>query len=123
MPSQVARRAPVGRLERVVEPPQAAEARGQRDLRHAQVRLVEQALREVQAARLRDHDRRRPDVLHEQAMEVAGADPDARGERFDGRLVERAFVDQLQRAAHDRGRAEPGRRARRRFGRQRRHGR
>jgi hypothetical protein len=37
---------------------------------------------------------------------MAGADPDPRRERVHGRGVERALVDELQRASHDRGRAE-----------------
>jgi len=113
--AQLAGRAPVGRVERVVEAPDAAEARGQRDLGHGQRRLVQQALREVQPARLGDDDRGGTDVLNEQAMQVPRADPDARGERADGRLVQRAVVDQLQRPPHHGRGAEPGRRARRRL--------
>ena len=115
LPAQLAGRAPVGRLERIVEAPDAAEARGQRDPGHGQPRLVQQALREMQPARLGDDDRGGAHVLYEQPMQVPRADPQARGERADGRLVERAVVDELQRPPHHGRGAEPGRRARRRL--------
>ena len=114
-PAQRARWPVVGREERGVEPPQRAVARRDRDLRHREVGLVHEPLREVEASGLRDRHRRRADVRDEQAVEVAGADAYAGGERLDRRVVESAVVDERQRAAHDRRRAEPRRRAGRRL--------
>jgi hypothetical protein len=113
---KLSRRALVRALERAVEPAQAAEARRQRDVRHRQARLVDQPLREVQPPRLRHGVRRRTHVLHEQPMQVARSDTDARGEFVHRRRVEHAFFDQPERAFDDGGRAEPGRRAGRRLG-------
>ena len=75
-----------------------------------------QPLREVQPARLGDGDRGGADVVHEQAVEVARADAEPRGERVDRRSVERAVVHERERAPHHRRRAEPGRGAGRRLG-------
>ena len=51
-PAQGARRAVVGPQERVVEAAEAREARRERDLRHGEVGLVDQPLREVEPAGL-----------------------------------------------------------------------
>ena len=122
-PPQRARRALVRPEERVVEAAEAGEARRERDLRHREVRLVDEPLREVEPPRLGHGERRRPDVRHEQAVELARTDPQPRGERVDRARVERAVVDERERAADDGGRAEPRRGARGGLGRQRRHGR
>ena len=115
-PSQRARRAVVGLQERVVEAAQAAEARRERDLGHGQVGLVDQPLREVEAAGLRHGERRGADVGDEEAVEVARADAEPGGERVDRALVERALVDERERAPHDGRGAEPGRGAGRGLG-------
>ena len=69
----------------------------------------------MQPARLRHRDRRRSDVLQEQSMEVARADSDSRRQRFHRRLVQRRLPGSVERAPDDCGRAEPGRRPRRRL--------
>ena len=115
-PPQRARRAVVGLQERVVEAAQAAEARRERDLGHGQVGLVDQPLREVEAAGLRHGERRGADVGDEQAVQVARADAEPGGERVDRSLVERALVDERERPPHDGRGAEPGRGAGRGLG-------
>jgi hypothetical protein len=114
-PAQFPRRTAVRAAEHVVEASDAAKPRRERDVGDGQRGLVEQPLREVQPPRLRDGDRRRAHVRDEQAIEMPRADAHARGERFHGLTVQASIVDEPQRAADERGRAEPRGRPRRRF--------
>jgi hypothetical protein len=81
--------------------PHRLEARRRRDLRHRQVRVVEEPPREVRAARARDFARCRTDVVGEEAAQVARADTEPEREIVLGRAVERAVDDEAQRAAHE----------------------
>ena len=106
-PAKLARRPAVGAAERVVETAAAAETGRHRDLRDRQAGLGQQAHREMQAARLRDRDRGGAHVAGEQSHQVARADPEPPRERLDRSFIERAVVDQPQRAAHHRSGPEP----------------
>ena len=115
-PPQLGRRTRVGAPHLAVEAPDAAEARRVRHLAEGQGRLVEELLGEMEAPRVRDVDRRRAQMLEEEAPQMAGGHAGTRGQRVDARLVERSFADQPQRARDDRRRAEPRRRPGRGFG-------
>ena len=115
-PSQLRWRARERAPHLAVESPQAAEARGERDLRDRQRRFVEQLFREVHAPGQRDFDRRRAEMLDEQPPQVPGGHAEAIGKLFHAVAIERAFADQSQRSRHDARCARPGRRARRGFG-------
>jgi hypothetical protein len=99
-----------------VERAHAAEPRGESDVAHGERRLVEQLLGEVGAARERDLERRRAEVLQEEPAKVAPRHAEAFGQAFDPLFVERPLADEPQAARNDRRRAEPRGRARRRFG-------
>ena len=109
--AQLPRRPAIGVAEGIVEPAEAPEPGGERNLRHRQIALIDQPLREMQPARLGDRQRRSADMLQEEPIEVPRANTDTRGELPDTDLIERAFVDEAQRPSHDRGGAEPRRRA------------
>jgi hypothetical protein len=61
----------------------------------------------MQAARLCHGERRSAYVLEEQPIEVPRANADPGGELADRGLIERAFLDETQRAPHDRRGSEP----------------
>ena len=54
-------------------------------------------------------------MLHEQAMQMTCADAQPRRHLCHAAIIEHTFLDQSQAAAHDAKRAQPGRRAWRRF--------
>ena len=112
---QLARRASEQRQERLVEPAQAAEARGEGDLGHRQVRLVDQLLGEEHTAGLRDRDRRGAEMLAEQApqLPLSHAEPYRQG--LDIGLVEGAELDERECARHGIRRAAPRAEIRRRL--------
>ena len=105
---QCARRAAEQRLKRLVEAADAAEAGGEGDLGHRQLGLVDELLGQQHAAGLRDGDRRGAEMLLEQPPQMALADAEPLGESIERRLVERAELDQRQRARHGVGGAAPG---------------
>ena len=111
-PPQLGRRAGVGAADLTVEAAHAAEPRRERHLAERESRFVEELLGEMDAARVRDFDRRRAEMLEEEAAQVARGHAKPSGQRIDAVLVQRAFADQPQRAGDDRGRADPRRRAR-----------
>jgi hypothetical protein len=76
-PAQVARRHAVGIAKCGIETPQAAEARGQRDLGDRQRGFGQQLLGEQQATRTVHADRCGAEALHEQASQLPLADVDA----------------------------------------------
>jgi hypothetical protein len=78
-PPQRSRRTPEHLQKGFIEAADAVEARGQRDLGHRQRRLVDQLLGEQDPPRLRDRDRRRPDMLAEQPAQLARADAEPTG--------------------------------------------
>ncbi len=102
------RRAVVELLEGLVEAPHAAEARRHRDLRHRQPGLLDQLLGEQHAAGLGDRDRRGAEVLAEQPPQLPLADAQPVGQAVDVRLVERAGLDQAERAGDRVRGAAPG---------------
>ena len=71
---QFARRAAVELLKRLVEPPHAAKAAGQRDLDHGEIGLMDQLLGKQHAAGLRDRDGRGSDVLAKEPAKLPLAD-------------------------------------------------
>ena len=104
-------------LEGLVEPADAAEARGERDLGHRQPGVVDQLLGEQHATGLGHGDRRGAEMLLEQAAELASADAQALGQRVDAGLVavERALGDERKAARHRVRGAAPGAEIRRRL--------
>ena len=114
--TQLGRRPRVGAPDLAVEAAQAPESGRERDLAHGERRFVQQLLREVRAARERDGERRRAEVLQEEAPQMPAGDAEAIGEPLDAGIVECALADEAQRAGHEPGRAEPRGRAGRRFG-------
>ena len=112
--AKLGRRRVEGRADGVVEAAQAREAGGVRDLGHRQRGLLEELAREVGALGERDREGRRPEVLVEEPPQVARGHAEALGERVDARLVQRALVDEAERARHGRRRPERGRRPGRR---------
>ena len=95
--------------ERGVEPAEAREAGGEGDLRHGQIRLVEQPLRGLHATVARQEPGRRAAVLDEQARQMARPDAHRGREVGEPPLVEQPAVDQGQRARHGRAGSPPGR--------------
>src|SRR5438093_1542188 len=83
-----------------VEAADAAEARAEGDLRHRVVGGVEQPLGALDAARGRDLLRACSDMAFEQAGEMARGDPEFLRQRVDRAALQRAAVDQFQRARH-----------------------
>src|SRR6266403_5843497 len=73
----------IARFEQGVETPHAAEAAGKGDLRQAQPGFAEQALRQQQPLRLRQLDRRYPELGLGHPPQVAVADPERRREIAD----------------------------------------
>jgi len=110
------RRAPVNSGKYCVEAAQAAEARGERNLGHCQVRIVDHTLGALDPCRLGDLGRRGADMLLEQPRQVSRANAEPRGEGFDARVVERAFIDEAHRPLNGGERPFPGRREGRRLG-------
>ena len=82
-------------LKRRTLPKPAADA----TLVEGERRLVEQLLREVHAPRERHLERRRAEVLQEQAPQMARGDAEPIGQLVDAVRVERALADQPQRRA------------------------
>jgi hypothetical protein len=115
-PAQLRRCSCVGASHLAVEPAQAAKAGRDRHLREWQLRLVEQLLCRLHAARQRDVDGRGAEVLHEEPAQVPRGHAQAIRESIDALAVERAITNQPQRAGHDARGAEPCRRAGRRLG-------
>ena len=76
---------------------------------------MDELLGEQHAARLGDGDRRGAQMLPEQPPELALADAEPSGQRIDIRLVQRAELDQRQRARDGVGGAAPGAEVRRGF--------
>ena len=107
-PPQRARRPAEQRLEGLVEPPHAAKSCREGDLGHRQGRFVDELLGEQDPAGLGDGDRRGAEVLVKEAPQLALADAQAFGQIIDARLVERAKLDQGERAGDGVGGATPG---------------
>jgi hypothetical protein len=95
--------------EYFVEPPQAAEARRQRNFRHGHTRFVDQVLGEEDPPRLRHGNRRRSKVLEKQSSQL----PLANAKPFRKRIhaftlaIEGAFGDECQRARNSVGGSPP----------------
>ena len=109
--------------ERRVEAADAAEPGAEGDLGHRIVGSVEQPLGALDAARGRDLLRACADMAFEQAGEMARGDPEFLRQCVDRAALQRAAVDQFQRARNRGARAVPRRQNGAVSGRQRRHGR
>jgi len=107
-PAQGGRRPTEQRLKDLVEASDAAEARCERHGGHGQVGLMQELLRQEHAPGLRNSERRRPEVVHEQAAQMAFAHADPHGQHARIVLVERARLDQPERARDGVRRAPPG---------------
>src|SRR5262249_35177110 len=113
---QLGRRARERALDVAVEAPAAAEAGHERHLAAVERGLVEELLREVDAAGEGDGERRRARVREEEPPEVARGDAEAAGQALHAVVVEGALSDEAQGAGDDARRAEPRGRAGRRLG-------
>src|SRR5208337_115364 len=105
---------PTGRFaetgtQRVVELTNALEPGGEGNLRHREIRFIEQSPRKVKSARPRKGVWRRPQVLEEQAPQLPFSDAETCRELPHAAGVEGAFADEAQ-AARDDGRGPPPRR-------------
>ena len=81
-----------------VESSNTAESGRHRNLGKRQLRFVDQLLREMKPAGLRDRDRGRSEVLHKQSPEMTGSNPKLVRQVFDAAIVQRAFRDQPERS-------------------------
>ncbi len=99
-----------------VEPAEASESRCERHLVEAERGLVEELLGEMNAARERDLERRRADVLSEEPAQMAARDPEAVRQPFDSLAVQSTLADEPQRAGNDPRRSVPGGRSGSGFG-------
>ena len=99
-----------------VEAADAAETARQRDLGQRQAAFVDQRVCRGEALRLGDGDRRRAEMLAEQAADLPLTEAEPVAERVDLRLIQPAAVDQVERPADARRRAVPRRAARGRVG-------
>ena len=79
-----------------VEAPEAAKAGRGGDVDHREVGLVEELLREMDAPRAGDRERRGSELVDEEPAQVAPADAEARGEIVDPGAVEAALVDEAE---------------------------
>jgi len=100
--AKVSRCALVGLSEGAVEASNASKSCGEGNLGDWQIGLVQQALGEVQAPRLRNYDGRSSHVLYKQTMQVPRTDPQAGRELIHRSLVKQAFVDEPKRTPHNR---------------------
>lgn len=119
------RRSPVNLLKHRIEPPQAAKAGKKGNLRYRQVRLGQKAFCPLHPRGLGHLQRAGAQMFAKQPREMASANPDALGQRFDRGItpVEKALLpDQAGRLFHNRQATFPGRAERCGF-RQRRQGR
>ena len=109
--AELARRAAEELVERLVIAAHAPEPGRERDLGHREPRLVDELLREEDAAGLRHGHGRRAEVLLEETAKLALPHADPLRELLDVRAVtvERALRDEPERAGHRVGRATPGR--------------
>ena len=117
LPAQARRRHPVAAEERVVEPPQAREAAGERDLGHRQRRLRQQLLGQQQPARQQQLDRRHAELLPDDAANLPRAELELVGDGLESRLLVElplleALHDQLRNALRVVDRRVPGRQLR-----------
>ena len=80
-----------------VESPDAAEARGQRDLIHWQFRFIDQFFREVQTASLSHRDWSRAKMFQKQAPQVPRSNPQMFRENFYSSVLKATLADQAQR--------------------------
>ena len=87
--------------------PHAVETGSDGDLRHRQVRVVEQAAGEVRAARTCDFGRGRAHVLGEEPAQMARAHTEPRRKIVFGHVVEHAVGDGVHRAADELRRGDP----------------
>ena len=101
--------------ESFVEAANAAEAGGERYLGHRQPRLMNKLLGQKNAARLRDGHRRRAEMLAEQTTQLPFAEAKAPGQCIDIGLIQRAVLDQAERARDRVRRAAPRAEIRRRL--------
>ncbi len=97
---QFTRRSAEQRLEGLVETANAAEARRERHLGHRQTRLMNKLLGQQNAAGLRHGNRRRAEMLAEQPPQLPFADAEAACQSIDIGFVQRAKLDQAERARH-----------------------
>ena len=80
----------------MIELPDAAEARVEGDLGDLQVRVFNQISREMHPVRSRDFNRRRAQMLYEQAAQMARTDTDVIGKAIHIVSIETAVTDKLE---------------------------
>jgi hypothetical protein len=109
------RRAVIGFADRRVEPADRSISCGNCELRHRQIRFVDQLFGEVHAARLRHCVGRGAQMAQEQSAQMAGTHTEPFGEPLHSAVFCAAFVDQTQRPRNGGRGPEPGGRSRRAF--------
>ena len=77
-----------------VEAPDTAESRGQGDLSHRQTGLIDQFLREMQAARLSYHHGGCTEMAQEQAPKMPRADPESLSQNLDATVSQPGLTNQ-----------------------------
>jgi len=102
------RRPVVDFANRCIEAASAPKARGESDLAHRQLRLVDQVFREMQAPRLGYRTGRRSQMLDKQAAKMAGTDSQSFRESFDASVLEAALGDQAQCSGNGVRSSQPG---------------
>lgn len=93
-PPERTRRAAVGAADGRVEAAYAAEAGGVGDVDHRQGRFVDQPLRDLDAAGVRDRERSGTEVDVEQPAQLARAHSQSPGEHLDPGRIEDSFLDE-----------------------------
>ena len=106
--AELARRGPEDLLDGAVELPQAAETRGERDLGHGEIGIVEEPASEVGAAGAPQLRGRHADLILEETAEVSRRQPEPRGDGSFARHVDTPTHHEPDAPAHELGRGGSG---------------
>ena len=107
--SQLLGISPIGLLQCFVETAQAGKSSSEGDLRKRQVRFGDQPFREQNAACLRDNHWRHTHVFQKQPPQMAIREAQPLRQIFRRALIERAILNQPQRAIYGGGSSRPNR--------------
>ena len=106
-PAQLARRQREDLAHGVVELPHAREAGRERDLGEAEIGRLDQRARRLRALRAGERERACAELRRDEAVELAHAVAEARGEPGDALAIDDAVADQAHRARDDVGARVP----------------
>jgi len=109
-------RAMVNVLNVGIEAADGTEAGGERNVIHGKSGFVDELLGEMEAAGLRDRERRGAEMAQKQATKMTRADAEFLGKHFNTTIFEAAFADQAKGAGNGGGSSGPGGSAGRTFG-------